>query len=92
MQRALLKLKGEGQRIQVGQEERERRYSSERAPEMEVNEGQVSEEEMETTFAKAYRQGTLEVRMVAVKGVCGEVPISKVQKKTGSDLRGCTSH
>lgn len=36
----------EGQSIQVGQEERERRYSSERTPEREVNEGQVPEEDI----------------------------------------------
>lgn len=76
------KRRTEEQRIQVGQEERESRYSSERAPERGVNEGQVPEKDIshteDTTFAKAYWQETLEVWTVAAKGACGEVPTRKV--------------
>lgn len=50
----------EGKRIQVRQEERQGGYSSERAPEREVNEGQFPERDTfhteETAFAKAHRQ------------------------------------
>jgi len=41
----MLKGEQEGKRIQVRQEEKQGRYSSERAPEKEVNEGQVPEED-----------------------------------------------